>query len=410
MKIEVPDLDFRTEPREMDGNEIDLVSTSFNTANASSIILNSTDMVRTKFVPIVVDNPNSPEKCVSGELVHERKSKKDSEFPTEKITKRSVKVGEHMGIRLDTSETYTLFEGLRTLYQLKSDIGITPLGSATYTKIDSSFRQFHTLIQSDPSAARLLANEENYDLVKLLLKLITQTDSIDSLRNSLEGLDEANISALSNAVSIEKLERVLSILEGNLDNGIEEEWQKIFSDHQWVLSQIFPCPCTILNEKAYVGGKGLSNRGGNLADFIYRNSITQNVALIEIKTPLTPLLGGGYRGTYSLSSELSGAINQVLNYKDSLSKEFYAIRGHSQDEFEAFNPKCCIIIGKAETLNSSQLSTLENYRNILMNVNVITFDELVQKVRDMLSLFRGESGEPECDLPEGFDNDGELPF
>ena len=67
----------------------------------------------------------------------------------------------------------------------------------------------------------------------------------------------------------------------------------------------------------------MSNRDGNVCDFIYQNELSQNIALIEIKTPCTPIIGNSYRATYSFSSEMSGAINQVLNYKDSLTKELY---------------------------------------------------------------------------------------
>jgi hypothetical protein len=77
-------------------------------------------------------------------------------------------------------------------------------------------------------------------------------------------------------------------------------------------------------DKAYVGGKGIDNTNGNVCDFIYQNNMTQNIALIKIKTPCTSLLGNKYRGTYSLSPDLSGVGNQILNYKDKLTKEYYA--------------------------------------------------------------------------------------
>lgn len=48
--------------------------------------------------------------------------------------------------------------------------------------------------------------------------------------------------------------------------------------------------------------------------------LSQNVALIEIKTPCTEIIGKSYRGTFSFSYELSGAVNQVLNYRDNFTK------------------------------------------------------------------------------------------
>ena len=58
-----------------------------------------------------------------------------------------------------------------------------------------------------------------------------------------------------------------------------------------------------LNSKCYVGGKAVNNQGGNVVDFlIQRNG---DVTRIEIKTPMTDLLGGEYRkGVYPPSRDL----------------------------------------------------------------------------------------------------------
>lgn len=206
----------------------------------------------------------------------------------------------------------------------------------------------------------------------------------------MKELEESNVTTLTNAISIERLERILIILEDNIDNNNEEFWQNIFNENQWILSQIFSCPCTIFEEKAYVGGKGIANVGGNVCDFIYQNNLTRNIALIEIKTPCTPLFGTQYRGTYSLSSEMSGAINQILNYRDKLSKEYYASFNNSSTFFEVISPKCFLVIGKVDGLGRTQIAALENYRNSLNNVMIITFDELVKRTKDMLALFSEE--------------------
>lgn len=402
MKIDLSS--YRPEPREMNDGEIDLISTSSITADASPIVLNKTEMIQTKFDPVLVKNHKDPLKCVSGKLVHERKRKNDEKFPTEKLTRKSIKVGEFMEISLGTSETYALFQGLKTLYDLYEDIGQTPMGSTTYTKVDSSFSQFQSIIQNEPSVTRLLGQSENFELVKILMQIITQTESLDSLKNSLKELEQTNVATLTTAISLERLERVLAILEKNEDNNNEEFWQTIFQDNQWILSQIFSCPCTIFEEKAYVGGKGISNIGGNVCDFIYQNNLTQNIALVEIKTPCTPIFGSKYRGTYSLSSDMSGAINQILNYKDKLTKEYYSNCHNSNTFFEVLSPKCFLVIGKVHGLDKAQIAALENYRNSLTNITIITFDELLQRTKDMVAIFNTENTdtqtkEEEDDLP-----------
>lgn len=376
--------------RETDGESIDVVSTSSNTAAASPIILNSTDVIRTKFVPNLIKNEKEPQKSISGKLVYERKRKHDDSFPSDKVTRRSIKIGEIMEISLNTSETYNLHEGLLQLYKLYEDMGGIPYGNTTFTRIDNSLKQVLSIMQSDPSAARAIGDKRNYELVKLLMQLITQTDSLDSLKGSLKELQDPNITRLSASLSIERFQRTLTLLQLNLNNDSEEFWQNTFATNQWIISQLFAYPCTIFQGKAYMGGKGIDNRGGNLCDFLYQNSLTQNVVLVEIKTPCTSIIGSPYRGSYSFSSDMSGAINQVLNYRDKITKEFYTNRYNTKNSFEVFSPKCFVLIGKLSDLDSDQIATFENYRNTIGNVVIITYDEMIQRIKNLLKVFDTE--------------------
>lgn len=290
------------------------------------------------------------------------------------------------------------------------DIGEIPYGSATYTRVDSSLRQFLSIIQNDPSAARMIGNEENYDLFKTLLRLITQTSSLDSLKKSLAELQDENAQHLAMSLNIVKLQRVATLMADNLDNNSEEFWQTtVFKENQWVLAQIFACPCTIFSDKAYVGGKGVDNSGGNLCDFIYQNRLSQNVALIEIKTPCTEIIGNSYRGTYSFSHELSGAVNQVLNYRDNLTKSYYTLCHQSASQFEVLSPKCVVIIGKLASMNSTQIAAFESFRNSLSGVQILTFDELYQRVIDLIAIL-SETPSPTQHTPELEDVGKEFPF
>lgn len=180
-------------------------------------------------------------------------------------------------------------------------------------------------------------------------------------------------------------------------------------ERKWVLAQIFACPCTIFADKAYVGGKGINNSGGNLCDFIYQNSLSQNVALIEIKTPCTELIGNQYRGTYSFSYELSGAINQVLNYRDKLTKEYYSLCHQSSEPFEVLSPKCVVIIGKMASLTPGQVAAFENFRNSLSNVLILTFDELYQRIVDLIAVL-SESPNQQPGIFEPETGNEDLPF
>ena len=97
--------------------------------------------------------------------------------------------------------------------------------------------------------------------------MITQADSHESLKNSLANLANENLQALTTSASLERLKRVETLMRENLNNGKEEFWQQtVFNENQWVLAQIFSCPCTIYAQKAFVGGKSLNNKGGNQCD------------------------------------------------------------------------------------------------------------------------------------------------
>ena len=365
---------------------IDVVSRSAMTADATPVVLSSTERFRFRFMPMLVDNQNNPEQSVRGKLLLERKSKNEKYFPTdsvapcEKVTRGSAKNGDWVEIELHSEETYNLFMGLKKLYDLSGCMNGIPFGSARFAQIDSSFSSFLEVIQNDPSAARMIGEPQNFELIKILLQLITQT--------SLEGL-----------------KRVEALMRENLDNGKEEFWQqKVFNENQWVLAQIFSCPCTIYAQKAFVGGKSLDNKGGNVCDFIYRNKMTQNVALIEIKTPCTEIVGKPYRETYSMSLDMSGAVNQVLNYRDELQKNFSTLTRDLEeaDTVRAFSPKCVVVIGKISTLNAKQQKAFELYRSSFNNLTIITFDELHQKICDLMSVFKEDSPRPVDSLMDEF--------
>ena len=95
---------------------IDVHSTSLNTADVTPIVLNETEMVKTSFEPMLIDNEKDRAACVSGKFIHQRKSKKDELFPSEKISKQSVKTGDILELRLSSSETKKLFDSLMQKY------------------------------------------------------------------------------------------------------------------------------------------------------------------------------------------------------------------------------------------------------------------------------------------------------
>jgi Domain of unknown function (DUF4263) len=184
-----------------------------------------------------------------------------------------------------------------------------------------------------------------------------------------------------------EMQCVLEIWEKNKVETNEEFWQKTLTDNVLILSQLFAFPVVILKEKAYLGGKGFDNAGGKLVDFLIRNQLSQNTALVEIKTPRTQLLETReYRaGVFSASNQLSGAVIQALSYKDRLSVEYLSIQHNSTETFHAFNPQCLVIAGNygEELKTKQQRRSFELYRTSLKDVQVVTYDEMFVKLESL---------------------------
>ena len=189
--------------------------------------------------------------------------------------------------------------------------------------------------------------------------------------------------------SLNGLNGVFSLIDiWNKNKHIQNEdfWRTIFKNNSWVLSVALNEPTLILENEAFLGGKSISNGEGRVVDFLYKNNLSKNVALIEIKKPQTKLLGSKYRGVFSLSVDLTGAINQLLDYRDNLHKNFFALSHNSNHSIEAMFPKSYLIIGSIQELNSDQRRCFELYRRHLMGIELITFDELFEKLFFVLSL------------------------
>lgn len=382
-----------------ENSSLSIESTSNVTASVEPIILSQSkkNLTRTILQAKLVDNPNDESKSVECKLIYEKR-KKDDNYPTEKICPQNIRAGELMELSLDTTATFRLTSKLNNLYEIHKRDGIIR-GKTTYKEISDALNLVIEALNNNFH----ISNQDDLQSLKNLFDIVLKKFSIKSLTDVLKNSNLEETKRLYETLNIVRLDNIISIMEDNLKNSNEEFWQKnIFKDNQWILSQIFASPCTIFDDKVYVGGKGYDNKGGKVCDFIYQNQISKNVALIEIKTPKTEIFSGNYRQTYNFSAEFTGAINQVLQYKDSLMKEYYSLKAKSDNKFLAFNPKCVLIIGTINSLNSGQIATLENYRNSLKDVEIITFDEIIERLKNLKAIFKDEETSMLVDLDDIF--------
>lgn len=160
----------------------------------------------------------------------------------------------------------------------------------------------------------------------------------------------------------------------------EQTWQNELMSRKAVLERIVGGKVLLVAGQVHVGGTGLDGKGGKISDFMFENSDTRDVTLIEIKTPHTPLLGKTYRNTYPLSDELSGSVAQVLIQRAELMKNFFQKKVASGGTFEVYAPKCILIAGSLGTQIGSDKDKARAFeiqrQAVHANVTITTFDEL----------------------------------
>ncbi|MFT6030738.1 MAG: hypothetical protein ACI8O8_002484 [Oleiphilaceae bacterium] len=193
---------------------------------------------------------------------------------------------------------------------------------------------------------------------------------------------------LRNDIELVTLEQLIEKYEQMLGKRLNEgHWQALFNENPFILSMAFGCPIIKVQDQASVGGRKISGAGEKITDFLVKNSITNNIAIIEIKTPQELLTGKEYRDSvYSPSVALSGSLNQALDQKYKLQKNIASVKDASRIyDVETYAVHCALIIGEIPDDLEKQKS-FEIFRRNSRDVEIITFDELLEKLKLLHSM------------------------
>lgn len=220
----------------------------------------------------------------------------------------------------------------------------------------------------------------------LFEKLSIGTDFLtkDALAKTKEIVDSKYIQQ-----TLKKYKELMALK--TVGESLEKQWQEFLKDNSWIFSSIFAQPVILYQREAYVGGKTIDNKNGKFNDFLIKNSLSDNVSFLEIKTHKTKLLEKStYRGSdvFSVGKDLTGSINQVLNQRDNFQKEFWALKGKSKTTVETFNSKCVVLVGTLNKLSEEQRYSFELYRSNSRDVEILTFDELKTKIESLQKVMK----------------------
>lgn len=371
-------------------DQLETATTSSRTAECTPIVLRESARVRLVFRPMLLVNDAQPRACIKGEFVYERRAPGGDWQAANTRSLATVKTGEEYKLELHSAELLTLLETLGPLYKARWTEKGLPSGRRTYVRMEASLAQFLALPQPELEA---FLNAHPADASAVLGKLAQWLSAPTGAASALAALEPSRLPPVTALIGLSALTSALREWEASADNESEAFWQDTLARHAFVLSHLFAHPVVVIQERAYLGGKALDDKGGSYLDFLTAANATNGVALVEIKTPGTALLGPQYRGgAYPLSPELSGAVAQVLKYRHTFSTEFSRLsRLRTGDALILGGCPCVVLVGNAsrELNTPDKRESFEALRDQLSSVRVVTYDELFTKLRVTTRLLEG---------------------
>lgn len=377
----------------------DINTTSNKTATVQAMVLRENKTTRISYIPKIIDKGDDWSNSVSGCFIAQRKGPNESWDDIDGISLSNLKKGEWTKFELHSSD---LLNALNYSEELKKmcmqEKSLYKIHNKQILILDENVdkEEIKTLVgmidNSEYSIDIIKDILKNNDNWKDIIAFLYQDDNKDRFLDAIQSLKSENKNELFNILNLSRINP--KIIKENLSNSQEEFWQKLFNDNPQFIYCIIPSMMQIIGSKAFVGGKNINNKGGSIADFIFNSNI-KNVSIIEIKTPTTPLLGSQYRdNVYCPSKDLTAAIIQVKEQKDTFLKEYNSFRSKYMDENKelyAFDPKCYLIIGSTDGMDAVKIKSLNLYRNELRNVEIITFNELYKKLEIIYKTLGGNS-------------------
>lgn len=227
------------------------------------------------------------------------------------------------------------------------------------------------------------------DMQQTILSVADQDEIINLVSKNKKGIVKNNpqkLIKLRNEIELVTLQDLIERFEDGLNKKLKENyWQKFFNENPFILSLAFGYPVIKCGEQVCVGGRKFTGEGDKFADFLFKNNLTDNAALIEIKTPDTQLLNKTpYRGSvYTPSPDFSGSINQILDQKYKFQQEICQLKVNTKCyDLESYFINCLLIIGKTPE-ESDQKKSFELFRGNSKDIEIITFDELLEKLNQL---------------------------
>lgn len=256
-----------------------------------------------------------------------------------------------------------------------------------------------------------LSNQENFQIEDISTghgpkAIIDASDRgiIDRFRSMSDGERAGLLRALHKSLTEEEINILLGRKQGleeyekhmGLKDWSEAQWQDFFDRQQWVFG--YGLDYRVMRQfdrEMTIGGGGTDNQNKPVIDFLM--NFTDYTVLVEIKRPDTPIFKasrGGRAGTWEFSPEFMSAVSQITEQKAewlafAQSAEHYNKAGSETLTARTRNAKSILVVGSREEFSRAQnpramgvmRDTFELFRREIRSIDIVTFDELLERAR-----------------------------
>lgn len=185
----------------------------------------------------------------------------------------------------------------------------------------------------------------------------------------------------------------------------EALWQAFFEHNPWAfgygLSYFYVTGFENRKLEQFVEGYDLLHRGKRADGVLRTRGIVSAMCFVEIKTHETDLLDSDYyrAGCWAPSKELAGAVAQLQGTVAAAMHNMYGLQKPKDDagnptgeDVFNFRPRAFIVVGSLTQftsehgVNDDKVRSFELYRNSLVGLEIMTFDELYQRSRFIVEM------------------------
>lgn len=285
-------------------------------------------------------------------------------------------------------------EEISILYNFLRNIAILPLEGSQSKKLDDSFVE-NLVLEKDQVQSLI---ENNTEFFNEILNSNVSKEDISQLAYRKEQL--------------EKFEKLLTVPDffsqekAKLKSrGDEAVWQNFFEQNTWIfgygLNYVFNSPLEGEKLEQVVNGSTVFDSGKRVDGLLKTRGLISSLCFAEIKTHNTPILSqtkDPYRSeSWSASQELTGGIAQVhrtvqrsiegIKTKTQIKEDNGNLTG---EEVFLYQPRSFLVIGSHDEfrgdfgVNEDKYSSFELFRRSLSNPEIITFDELLERAKNIV--------------------------